>query len=559
MKIRSKIILVVLPLIIVTLFLAELASYFSAVSGVTRIARQFLSFKAGELEKYMESQWDLLLENNYAGRPDMIEAAKAAIGSYAESIILSDTERIFAVGPGGDIEMATGPIELSPEEKALLSAMLEEESQGMLQAVLGGKNRVFRAFYFTPFRWYTLCSEESAAFYHDAERIRLQTITVLSAASVIAVILLVVFSGRLTNPLGRIIKTMNGIIAGGELSSRVEVEYQDETGKLAHTFNLMLAELERAYKQIKHYAFDAVLAGKKEQRIRQIFQKYVPTDVIDESFKNPEHMLPPRNMDLAILFSDIRSFTTIAESIGNPRDLVEALNRYFSPQVDIIYRRRGIVDKYIGDAIMALWGAPVKHEDDALQAALSALEMLEGLKVFNEEQARRGKVLFKIGIGINYGEVTVGNLGGDQKRDYSVIGDNVNLASRMEGLTKTYHSELLITENLYGELRRIDAGTELHYRHLDNVMVKGKKLGVKIYTVKQGIGEGEKRAWALHDEAMELYFPQRAFAEAAAKFREVLTLLPEDFNAAAMEKRCAEFALNPPPPDWDGAEVMKTK
>jgi class 3 adenylate cyclase/HAMP domain-containing protein len=489
----------------------------------------------------------------------MIEAARAAVRSYAESIILSDTERIFAIGPGGDIEMTTGPLEISPEERVRLTAMLEEETQGMLQASLGGKSRVFRAFYFTPFRWYILCSEESSAFYHDAERIRFQTIAVLSAASLAAVILLIIFSGRLTNPLGRIIKTMNGIIAGGELSSRVEVEYQDETGKLAHTFNLMLTELEKAYGQIKHYAFDAVLAGKKEQRIRQIFQKYVPTDVIDESFKNPEHMLPPKNMDLAILFSDIRSFTTIAEAMGNPSDLVEALNRYFSPQVDIIYRRRGIVDKYIGDAIMALWGAPVKHEDDALQAVLSALEMLEGLRVFNEEQARRGKVLFKIGIGINYGEVTVGNLGGEQKRDYSVIGDNVNLASRMEGLTKTYHSELLITENLYGELHRIDAGAGLHYRHLDNVKVKGKKLGVKIYTVKQEIGEEEKRAWALHDEAMELYFPKRAFTEAAAKFEQARALIPGDYNAESLLARCRDYAVNPPPENWDGVEVMKTK
>nr|AGS54225.1 adenylate cyclase [uncultured bacterium contig00113] len=318
----------------------------------------------------------------------------------------------------------------------------------------------------------------------------------------------------------------------------------------------MIEELDRAYKQIKRYAFDAVLAGKKEERIRQIFQKYVPKDVIERFFASPEKMLVGDNRKLAILFSDIRSFTTISEGMA-PDDLVNSLNRYFSGQVDIIYKRSGIVDKYIGDAIMAFWGAPEKHDDDALQSVLSGLEMIDAIAVFNENQKKIGKCEFRIGIGINYGEVTVGNIGSERKMDYTVIGDAVNLASRMEGLTKTYHSEILITEALHEELKK-SPSAGLFFRLLDTVAVKGKTRGVKIYTVKRALSPAEQKAWPIHNQGMELYY-RRSFREAAEKFKETYASLQGDFNAQNLYRRCAEYAVNPPPEGWDGVEVMKTK
>jgi class 3 adenylate cyclase/HAMP domain-containing protein len=568
MKIRVKIFLVVLPLIIVTLCLAETASYFQAVNGVTRLARELLGFKLGELEKYADNQWSLLVENNYAGRPDMAEAAKKAVEIYAQSLITSDTEVIFALDNAGNTVMASPAVNLRDDERASLLAGLRAENQGLEDAVINGEKRVFRSFYFTPFQWYIIISEKSDVFYQDANRIAFQTIVTLGVALAVTAILLVMITAHLTNPLGRIVTAMNGIINSADLSARVEVEYQDETGRLAHTFNQMLGALDKAYGQIKRYAFDAVLAGKKEERIRQIFQKYVPKDVIERFFASPEKMLVGDNRSLSILFSDIRSFTTISEGM-TPEDLVNSLNRYFSGQVEIIYRRRGIVDKYIGDAIMAFWGAPEKHGDDALQSVLSGLDMIDALAGFNENQRRLGKPEFHIGIGINFGEVTVGNIGSERKMDYTVIGDTVNLASRMEGLTKTYHSELLISETLYAELRKMprpapgesSAGEEaagLRFRLLDTVAVKGKTRGVKIYTVKRSLSPAEARAWPLHNEGMALYY-RRSFGEGAEKFREVLGLLPGDFNADSLYRRCADYAINPPPPGWDGVEVMKTK
>ncbi|MCL1815893.1 MAG: HAMP domain-containing protein [Treponema sp.] len=568
MRIRTKIFLVVLPLIIVTLTLAETASYFNAVNGITRIARRFLSFKAAELKKYMENQWDLLAENNYDSSPDMIAAAREAAASYAQNILLSDTEIILALDGSGGLAMSTSSISLGAEEAVKILSLVEDEGDALLTAEMGGISRVFRHFDFFPFGWHVLLTEERAVFYADADKIALETVLTLALSLAVSAILLVLFAGHITSPLGRVITAMCGIIAGGDLSDRVPVEYRDETGRLALTFNTMLGELEKAYERIKGQAFDAVLSQKKEERIRRIFQKYVPRDLIEKFFVSPESMLVGDNRDLAILFSDIRSFTTISEGLA-PDELVKSLNRYFSGQVDIVMNRNGIVDKYIGDAIMAFWGAPVKHEDDPLQAVLSGLDMLDAVKVFNEKQREIGKPEFQIGIGINYGAVTVGNIGSERKMDYTVIGDMVNLASRMEGLTKPYHAGILISETVYAELEKngniaadgqppLSAAERVHVRLLDTVTVKGKTRGVKIYTVKRTLGEKEKQAWTLHNEGMGLYY-SRAFAQASSMFEEALSLLPEDFNAQNLLDRCRSYALDPPPENWDGVEVMKTK
>jgi class 3 adenylate cyclase/HAMP domain-containing protein len=561
MKIRAKIFLVVLPLITVTLCLAETASYFNAVNGITRTAQQFLGFKASELQKYAESQWNLLVENNYDSRPDMVLAAREAVTAYARSIRLSDTEITLALDNRGFLAMTTGDIVLEDGEQSRLMSLLEEENEGLQSARIGGKDRVFSSFYFTPFSWYILLTEERPVFYADAEKITFQTIITLIISLTAAAVLLILFTRRLTNPLGRVIAAMNGIIAGGKLDARVPVEYRDETGHLALTFNTMIGELEKAYERIKGQAFEAVLAQKKEARIRQIFQKYVPRDLIDKFFASPESMLVGDNRVLSILFSDIRSFTTISEGLA-PDELVQSLNRYFSGQVDIIMNRRGIVDKYIGDAIMAFWGAPVQHDDDALQSVLSGLDMIDAVKLFNEKQKELGKCEFHIGIGIGYGTVTVGNIGSERKMDYTVIGDMVNLASRMEGLTKTYHEEILISETLHARLQAPENlppdGNVLPTRLLDTVAVKGKTKGVKIYTLRRSLNAGDERAWNLHNQGMERYY-RRDFAGAAARFGEVLSLLPGDFNAQNLLDRCKAYAVDPPPDNWDGVEVMKTK
>ena len=554
MSIRLKIILIVVPLIIATLALTALSSFFSATNAITGIAKDFLGFKADELSNQAQSQWGLLVTNNLSDQPEMIAATQTAVQGYAQSIIRSPTELILAFDKSGNVVMSTSDVTVQPAERAALQQLISTKSTELTTIRLGGKDRVAKGSWFDPFGWYMMVTEERSTFYNRVNQITQRSAIILGAAIVLAVILMLLFARYLTRPLTRVAGTMRSIIATNDLSQRVLVEYKDEIGGLAQTFNLMVGELEKAYGQIKNFAFKAVLAQKREQKIRNIFQKYVPKDVIDRFFQNPESMLVGENRILSVLFSDIRSFTTISEKMA-PADLVNSLNRYFNVMVDIIMDKGGIVDKYIGDAIMAFFGAPVKHENDALRSLVAGLEMTEALANFNESQKAAGAPEFQIGVGINFGEVTVGNIGTEKKMDYTVIGDMVNLASRLEGLTKQYHQRLIISENLFEQVNGKDG---INYRLLDSVAVKGKTKGVKIYSARRALVAAEKEAWDMHNAAMEEYY-RRGFGKAARLFDEVGRRLPGDFASQQLRDRCLLYEKDPPEQRWDGVEVMKTK
>jgi len=550
-NLRLKILLIVLPILVVSLVLAGTSSYFTATNGISRVTTELLTFKAAELEKYVQGQWNLLVENGLTQRPEMVAATQAGILTFAQSLQRSATEAILALDENGGIAMKTANVSLKPGEAKVLLDRAKNRSAD-LAVTVGGVDRVARGFPFEPFHWVFLITEAKSSFYSDVDRITRETAMILGGSVILAVLLLLIFIRYISKPLEGLVATMRGIISSGDLTQKVAVEFPDEIGHVSHTFNLMIGELDRAYSQIKKFAFEAVLAQKKEMRIRHIFQKYVPQELIDRFFQNPESMLVGENRNLSVLFSDIRSFTSISEAMA-PDDLVNSLNRYFNIMVDIIMARQGIIDKYIGDAIMAIYGAPVRHDDDAIQSLISAFEMTAALHDFNAQQAVLGKPPFKIGIGINYGEVTVGNIGSEKKMDYTVIGDSVNLASRLEGLTKPYHAEIIFSEFLWDEVK-----DKVPWRLLDAVAVKGKAKGVRIFTAKASLNESESQAWALHNEGMELYFDRR-FSQAAEKFRAVQGHLTDDWSAATMLERCLDYQKDPPPSDWDGVEIMKTK
>ncbi|HUW41263.1 MAG TPA: adenylate/guanylate cyclase domain-containing protein [Rectinemataceae bacterium] len=552
MSIRLKIILIVLPLIIAAVVLVGISSYFVAASAVTRIATDFLSFKASELEKYANSQFNLLAQNGFVGRPDMEAAAHAAVESFARSILRSDTEAILAVDAQGRTTMRAGPAEIAPDERETLAGLAGKEARGFGTLRIGGRDRVAAYFPFRPFGWLVLVTEDKAVFYGDVESILRTTLEFLLAVSAVSVLLLLALARFLTKPLERVSAAMLRIIGSNDLSERVSVEYKDEIGQLSHTFNLMLAELGKAYEQIKRYAFDAVVAQKKERKIRSIFEVYVPKEVIDQVFTNPEGMLVGDNRVLSVLFSDIRSFTSISENM-QPDDLVASLNRYFSTMVDVIMGRGGVVDKYIGDAIMAFWGAPKKKDDDALQSVTAGIEMTEGLHAFNEVQRAKGKPEFRIGVGINYGLVTVGNIGCDKKMNYTVIGDMVNLASRLEGATKMYHQPIIVSESVQYKIKDV-----LPCRHIDTVAVKGKKKGVKIYTPRRQLTPKESEIWGIHAEAIDSYY-RRDFKGAVEGFGRILKIDGEDYPASIFRERASAFLKAPPPEDWNGVAVLTEK
>jgi adenylate cyclase len=551
-SVRLKIILIVLPLLIVTLVLSSIASSLSARNGITRVAVELLAFKAQDMQSYLENQWNLLVENDLSEQSVYVQAAQRAALSYAQSLLSSDTEIILALDSGNRLVLTTSGDMLEPEEQQELESLRMEATQGWVELSLAGVPRVGYGFSFEPFDWYCLVTEQRRTFFREVTEITTQDAIILAAACVVSVLLLLLFSGYLTSPITRMVAAMQEIIQNHDLSERVRVEYRDELGTLAHTFNLTIDELEKAYNQIKNFAFRAVLAKKHEQEIRNIFQKYVPKEVIDRFFKNPESLLLGEDRVLAILFSDIRGFTSITEQMRADQ-MVASLNSYFSIMVDKILERDGIVDKYMGDAIMAFFGAPVQHTDDAMKAVLSGLEMQEALGQFNAEQRRLGKPEFRIGIGINYGLVTVGNIGSEKKMDYTVIGDMVNLASRLENLTKVYKQDLIISESVYREISKA-----LPCRLIDKVRVLGKTQAQRIFTVKRQLSEQETRAWQYHHKGLKLYY-QRAFAEAAKYFRQVSKFSPGDVVSAMYFDRCKSYLKSPPPADWNGVHVLTEK
>jgi class 3 adenylate cyclase len=333
---------------------------------------------------------------------------------------------------------------------------------------------------------------------------------------------------------------------------KVSLEFSDEIGELGHYFNIMTKELGMANRQIKNYALRAVISRRNERKIRNIFQKYVPQDVIEKYYEEPESMLEGESRILGVLFSDIRNFTSFSEKMP-PHEVVESLNKYFDFMVEIIMKHNGIVDKYIGDAIMAFFGAPVHHDNDAVEAVSAGLDMIDALARFNQWQFERNRQPFQMGIGINYGFMTVGNIGTEKKMDYTVIGDMVNLASRMEGLTKHYKQKILVAKSVY---KKLDG--KMPCRLIDRVRVKGKSEVHSVYTVRRELSRWEADAWEIYSQGMKLYF-ERKFNEAYESFEIAMKLMPGDFISELYRNRCDIFRRQEPPEDWQGVTIMDIK
>ncbi|MCR4631903.1 MAG: guanylate cyclase [Treponema sp.] len=304
----------------------------------------------------------------------------------------------------------------------------------------------------------------------------------------------------------------------------------------------------------------AVIVEKKmffEKRIRRAFSRFVPEQIIDslvmQADENDSKLGVGETRAVAILFSDIRSFTNISEK-NKPDVLVSFLNRYFSTMVDIIKKHGGTIDKFIGDAIMAEFGTPVSYRDNCKRAVAAAYEMREALATIElGDLVLPDGMQFNIGIGIHFGDVIVGSIGSKEKTDYSVIGDNVNLASRLEGLTKTYGTQILVSQSVYE-----DAGiNSFCFRHIDDVRVKGKKEAVPIYAVDRDENEFSQEYKDSYIKGMDLY-KQGIWNLAKDYFAKALTFAEDDKAAKVMLKRCEDF-IDEPPENWDGAIAFMTK
>ena len=307
-------------------------------------------------------------------------------------------------------------------------------------------------------------------------------------------------------------------------------------------------------------SFDFLLERLDKARVRKTLERYVSKNVVKELLDNPEtffNSLTGVRKPVTILFSDVRGFTTLTESADSAQ-LVKQLNEYFEEMVKLVFAHDGSLDKFIGDAVMAVWGNIVSADpaQDARRAVATALAMRKSLEKLNEGWKTRGITELHIGIGINHGEVIVGNLGSTEKMELTVIGDAVNLASRLEGLTKEYHLDLLLGENV----AKLVSDTYI-LRLVDCVQVKGKTKPVDVFTV-MGEGAGQTVSmpmWlARYDEGVRRY-RQREFADAAKLFEQSVSRQPQDYLSAMYLTRCRALIETPPGDNWNGVFVMTKK
>lgn len=283
---------------------------------------------------------------------------------------------------------------------------------------------------------------------------------------------------------------------------------------------------------------------KEKLKIKNAFKQYVMPAIIDEMLKDPSKLkLGGEKKNLTILFSDIRGFTTISEKLGAEK-LVKLLNEYLTIMTDIVLENRGVVDKFIGDAIMAFWNAPLNDPEHTVLSVKTAVEMIKALEKANRDWNARGYPDVKIGIGLHSGEVIVGNMGSEQRFDYTCLGDHVNLSSRLEGLTKYYGASIIISEEIYNVVK-----DKFVIRELDKVIVKGKTVPIQIYEVMTEYPEFDR--WK---EAISLYRKAR-FSNALVLFEQ----LPEDKASKMYIDRCRYFIENPPGKDWKAVHEMTTK
>ncbi|MEY4632180.1 MAG: hypothetical protein RIQ81_2300 [Pseudomonadota bacterium] len=299
---------------------------------------------------------------------------------------------------------------------------------------------------------------------------------------------------------------------------------------------------------------------REKKKVKGAFSMYLSSDVIEQVLDNPDALkLGGEKKELTVFFSDVRDFTTISESMS-PEKLCELMNLYFTPMTKIILQSKGVVDKFIGDAIMAFWGAPVELPNTADIACEASLKMLYELDRLRVDFPRMGLPVVDIGIGLNTGPMSVGNMGSDERFCYTVMGDNVNLGSRLEGLTKEYGIKIMLSDRTYAKISRKD----FHLRDLDTIRVKGKLEPVRVYELMRPDALGQGRESLLREftgsfnEARKAYLG-RDWARAQKLFMECMTIRPDDKATNLYLERIVELKDMNLDDSWDGVKVFKHK
>jgi class 3 adenylate cyclase/tetrahydromethanopterin S-methyltransferase subunit G len=368
-------------------------------------------------------------------------------------------------------------------------------------------------------------------------------LVLLAIAALLGITVAAAVTLGLVRPVRRLLAG-TAAVEGGALDTVVPITSRDEIGRLTQSFNSMVGEL------------------RVKAQIRETFGKYVDPRIVAGLIDRPELTDPKGSRrEMTILFCDMKDFTTFSEGM-TPAALVTVLNRYLSVMSDPVRRHNGIIDKYIGDAIMAFWGPPFTGADEqARLACLAALDQLTGLAAFRAELPdlmglKRGFPEIDLRIGIATGDVVVGSIGSEQTRNYTVIGDTVNLASRLEGANKTYGTRVLISE----ATNRLAADT-VETREIDSVLVVGKTEPQRIFELLGRKGEVTSERLALRDASVEALDAYRrgAWEEARIGFEACLAIDPCDPPSKVFLSRIAQFRTTAPRTSWNGVWSLVEK
>jgi adenylate cyclase len=293
----------------------------------------------------------------------------------------------------------------------------------------------------------------------------------------------------------------------------------------------------------------------REKRwLRQAFSRYVSPSIVEDIAAHPERLeLGGEEVDATVLFADLTDFTALSERMP-PKEVIHLLDEYFTVMTQIILAHKGTVDKYIGDAIMCFWGAPMPQRDHAIRACRSALEMIKAMCGLNDRWRAQGHPSLKLRIGIHSGRVVAGNVGSRERFNYTVMGDTVNLANRLEQVNKFFGSQILLSEATH----RLAKGDFL-VRELDRIRVKGRRQPVTLYELLGYRPEGDPPPeLVLFSQGLEAY-RLRNWQDAVEKFQEILHLNPLDGPARLYHERSTQFLESPPPSTWPAIHTMEGK
>jgi class 3 adenylate cyclase len=535
MSVRTKLYLIVLPLMSVAIVLGVSFAYSVAASILENAATENLSQKAAWLERYADSQAFLLADEGYFDDEYMREAAFAGIEEYAASLLHSPSEIAAGFDHTGRLVFFAG------------SADRKKDA-----APPAGLNRKYLAAQTASgaFSLQMYAARERRDILKPLDKLILAALFLLIPALVIAAVFLRALSVSITKPIGKM-KSAFDQYAFDRLSNSAKeypaVEPADgEAGALAVSYNNMMAKFAAAEHELNVFALGKEAKKNIEEKRRNIFQLYTPGDVVRKVLNTPANVLTGAKYDGAILYSAVRRIAPLSDNLP-PSAFIMLLNRYFIRMTAIVRKKNGVNFNINGDALLAGWGVPESKAKDAVHVVHSALLMIQTMRELNEENGGLGLPPLEIGIGLDMGPVTAGSIASDNRINWTVMGGPVTVAAQLRKLTKEYKTSVLFTENIYKKVYRY-----FPCRFVDKVTLAGNETGVSLFTARLEIAGKEKEAWKHHRLAVKLFYA-RKFTEALIQFEQTLLNDPEDNISALFISRCRRYMKMPPPPMWDGS------